>query len=227
MIVISGASGGIGQAIVPFLLKDHQVIGLYHTHHPEMPSSSKLFLEQVDITQSAEVKAFVERWKDAFEHIALVHCAVQTVDGLAAQYSEEDWDKVIDVNLKGDFLLTKMLLPIMIQQRWGRIIHMSSFAGVNGVRGVIGYAASKSGVLGMSRVLAKEYARFDVTSNVLRLGYFEVGLINQLTEKHRNDILNAIPNKQLGKVENIVHAINFLIQADYVNGAVIAIDGGM
>jgi 3-oxoacyl-[acyl-carrier protein] reductase len=227
MVILSGASGGIGREIIPPLLKDHQVIGLYNKNHPGLASSDRLFLEQVDITDSVNVKAFVEKWKGQLGRVALIHCAVQNIDGLAAQYGEEDWDTVIDVNLKGDFLLTKALLPVMMQNRWGRIIHVSSVAGVEGVPGVIGYAASKTGVLGMSRVLAKEYARFDVTSNVLKLGYFEVGLIDQLSERNRSRILEAIPNKRLGKVENIVHAIHFLIQSDYVNGAVISIDGGI
>ncbi len=227
MIILSGASGGIGQRIIPLLLEDHQVIGLYGKNRPVGPPSERLFLEQVDITDAGQIKAFVEKWKDRLSRITLVHGAAQNIDGLAAQYREEDWDKVLEVNLKGDFLLTKALLPIMMQDRWGRIIHLSSYVGIEGIPGAIGYAASKAGLLGLSRVLAKEYARFEVTSNVLRLGYFEVGLIQQLSEKNRNQILESIPSKKLGKVENIVHAIRFLIQSDYVNGAVISMDGGM
>lgn len=203
------------------------MVGLYHKNRPQLPPSDHLFLEQVDITDSSQVNAFVEKWKDRLEHVVLIHSAVQNIDGLAAQYPEENWDKVLDVNLKGDFLLTKALLPVMIQDRWGRIIHLSSYVGMEGVPGAIGYAASKAGLLGLSRVLAKEYARFDVTSNVLKLGYFEAGLIDQLSEKKRNQILESIPSKKLGKVENIVRSIHFLIQSDYVNGAVISIDGGM
>jgi 3-oxoacyl-[acyl-carrier protein] reductase len=227
MVILSGASGGIGKAIIPLLLKDYQVVGLYNKNRPDLPLSDNLFLERVDITDSTSVKSFVDKWKDKLGRMALVHGAVQSIDGLAVQYGEADWDRVIDVNLKGDFLLTKALLPLMVQNRWGRIIHVSSFAGVEGVPGIIGYAASKAGVLGLSRVLAKEYARFDVTSNVLKLGYFEAGLFHRLSEKIRSDILNKIPHGKLGGVENIAHAIRFLIQSDYVNGAVISIDGGM
>lgn len=227
MIVLSGASGGIGKEMIPMLLKDHAVIGLYHAHRPEFPASERLMLDAVDLASASDVSAFAKRREASFERVTLVHGAVQSIDGLAAQYAEEDWDRVMDVNLKGNFLLTKALLPIMMQQRWGRIIHLSSVAGVEGVPGVLAYAASKTGLLGISRVLAKEYARYDVTSNVLKLGYFETGLIHQLTPPHREKILNAIPNKKLGKVEEIVRAVNFLIQSDYVNGSVISIDGGM
>jgi len=227
MVILSGASGGIGQSVIPLLLQDHQVIGLYHAHRPTLPASDRLTLEQVDLTSAASVSALIETLKPTLERVTVVHCAVQSIDGLAAQYREEDWDAVMNVNLKGDFLLTKALLPIMMQHQWGRIVHISSVAGEEGVPGVIGYAASKTGVLGMSRVLAKEYARFGITSNVLRLGYFDVGLIDQLSEKFKNQILDAIPSKKLGRVDSIVHAVNFLIQADYANGAVISIDGGM
>lgn len=228
MIVLSGVSGGIGQGIVPLLLDQGEVVGLYHKNRPVAhPPSHRLFLEQVDITDSAQVKVFAGKWKNRLDHITLVHCAVHNIDGLAVQYREEDWDKVLDVNLKGNFLLTKALLPVMIQNRWGRIIHISSVVGMEGLPGTLGYAASKAGLLGVSRVLAKEYARWGVTSNVLRLGYFEAGLMDQLREENRDRILSSIPGKKLGKVANIIHAIRFLIESDYVNGAVIPIDGGL
>lgn len=226
-VVLSGASGGIGVRVIPLLLQDHAAIGLYHTRRPELPPSERLSLVQLDITDAEDVKAFVATWEHALERVILVHGAVESIDGLAAQYREEDWDRTINVNLKGAFLLTKALLPLMIHARWGRIIHLSSFVGTNGVTGTVGYAASKTGLLGMSRVLAKEYARFDITSNVLQLGYFDAGLIDGLSAQHQRELLNRIPNHQLGRVENIAYAIKFLLHADYVNGAVIPIDGGL
>ncbi len=226
-VILSGASGGIGARIMPLLLEDHAVIGLYHTRRPELPASKRLSLAQLDITNAAGVNAFIDTQKHAWERVVLVHGAVESIDGLVAQYREEDWDRSININLKGAFLLTKALLPVMIQARWGRIIHLSSFVGMHGVTGTVGYAASKSGLLGMSRVLAKEYARFDITSNVLQLGYFDAGLIDALSEEHRREILSRIPNHRLGSVINIRHAIQFLIKADYVNGAVLPIDGGL
>lgn len=226
-VVLSGASGGIGARIVPLLLEDHVVIGLYHSRRPELPASERLSLAPLDITDAKSVQTFVDGRKHALERVVLVHGAVESIDGLAAQYREADWDRTINVNLKGAFLLTRALLPVMIRARWGRIIHLSSFVGMHGVTGTVGYAASKTGLLGMSRVLAKEYARFDITSNVLQLGYFDAGLIDELSEEHRRGILNRIPNHRLGSVMNIRHAIQFLIEADYVNGAVIPIDGGL
>lgn len=225
--VLSGASGGIGRNLIPHLLNQDVVIGLYRNNKPDFPSSVDLILHKIDLLDSSQVKAFSDQWGDRLDKIVLIHGAVQNTDGLAVNFQESDWDTVLDVNLKGDFLLTKALLPFMVKKRWGRIIHISSHVGVEGVPGTVAYAASKAGLLGMSRVLAKEYARFGITSNVLKLGYFDLGLMDQLSEKMRNEVISRIPNKKFGTIENIVHAIRFLIQADYVNGSVISIDGGL
>ena len=227
IIVLSGVSGGIGTRVVPLLLEEHAVIGLYHSRRPELPAAKGLSLVQMDITDPKSVQSFVDQQGPVLERVVLVHGAVESIDGLAAQYRDEDWDRSININLKGAFLLTRALLPIMIQARWGRIIHLSSFVGAHGVTGTVAYAASKTGLLGMSRVLAKEYARFDITSNVLQLGYFDAGLIETLSEPQQQDLRNRIPNRRFGTVENIAHAVHFLIQADYVNGATIPIDGGL
>lgn len=227
MFVLTGASGGIGQELIPSLLEQDEVLGIYHSQRPDMASDKNLHLEQLDIRSPEHIREFIEQWKPRLKKISLLHFAVESIDGLAATYKEEDWDRVFSVNLKGNFILTQCILPVMMQNKWGRIIHISSVAGLNGTPGTIAYAGSKTGLLGMSKVLAKEYARYGITSNVLNLGYFEVGLIHQLTEKKRQDLLKQIPSKRFGSVSNIVRAIQFLLEADYVNGAVIDIDGGI
>jgi len=146
---------------------------------------------------------------------------------LLARYDSADWDKVMDINLKGNFLLTKALLPTMIQQSWGRIIHVASVVALKGEKGTAAYSASKSGLLGLSRVMAKEYARFNITSNVLNLGYFEVGLIETVSKDKRKEIIESIPSKKLGQASSIINALKFLIHSDYVNGSVLTIDGGL
>ena len=115
--------------------------------------------------------------------MTLVHSAAVSRDNLAATLDVEDYQTVVDVNLRGNFLLTKGTLPTMIREKWGRIIHLSSIAGLRGEVGTLAYSTSKSGLIGMSRVLAKEYGRFNVTSNVLALGYFDNGLINTSQKK--------------------------------------------
>lgn len=227
MIIFTGASGGIGRDVIKYLLKIDSVIGIYNTSAPRSPSNKKLTYEKLNIENPTDIKSFVDRLALKLSSVTIVHFAALSIDGLTASYSEADWDRVMGVNLRGAFLLTRAFLPVMIQERWGRIIHISSVVGMQGRSGTIAYAASKSGLIGMSRVLAKEYARFNITSNVLVLGYFEKGLINTLQDDLRRKILEHIPSKQFGQVSNIANAIDFLIKSEYVNGAVINIDGGL
>ena len=113
----------------------------------------------------------------------------------------------------------------MIESKYGRIVYTSSKGAVNGDVGALSYSATKSAIIGMSNVLAKEYARFNITSNVLMLGAFETGMYLNLSEKKKKKILELIPSKKLGSVDNIVNAIEFLMKSDYVNGSIINIDG--
>jgi len=227
MIILTGASGGIGRAILQPLATLDTVVAIYRSTRPEVSDSSRITLQQLDLSREREVAEFAASMKGRARRITLIHAAAQSRNSLAAQFKTEDWSEVIDVNLRGNFLLTRELLVPMIQEKWGRIIHFSSVAGVRGVPGTLAYAASKTGLLGLSRVLATEHARFGITSNVLLLGYFNTGLIETLGEKARKAILEAIPSRRLGDAANIVNAVEFLIKSDYVNGGVIPIDGGI
>ena len=181
----------------------------------------------------AEIEAFVKKLENQLSKITLIHGAAVNIAQLAINYEEEAWDKVININLKGNFFLTKALLQRMFGEKWGRIISLSSFGGIGGVRGIGGingtlaYSASKSGLLGMSRVLAKEYGRFNITSNILALGYFKSGMMEGLSEESKRKLLREIPSTKFGDVINIAHAVDYLIKSDYTNGAVIHIDGGI
>ena len=227
MIVMTGASGGIGKRVVRNLLKLDGVMGIYNSSRPKSSRNKRLIYEKLNIENTGEIQSFVKKWKNKFGKVTLIHSAVSNVDGLMVNYPESSWDRVIGVNLKGNFLLTQALMPHMIQNRWGRIIHISSVKGVEGAPGTLAYSASKTGLIGMSRVLAKEYARFNITSNVLILGYFEAGLFNMLSDEGKKRIVKKIPSGRLGDFSNIANAVSFLMKSEYVNGAVINIDGGI
>lgn len=227
MIILTGASGGIGQEIINPLSKIDKVIGLYNTSCPKNDDYANLIYEKVDLRNKNEIDSFVQKWKEDLVNITLIHCAGSKIDALAKNYSLEDWNTVIDINLKGDFMLTQALLPIMIKNNWGRLIHMSSKGALEGDVGTIAYSASKSGLIGMSRVLGKEYARFNITSNVVLLGAFETGLYMKLSSDQKSNILKTIPSKKLGDPSNIINAIEFLIKSEYVNASKINIDGGV
>ncbi len=227
MIILTGASGGIGHAILPSLTTLDSVVAIYNNSTPDFGDAEGITPYKLDMISEHEVAAFVASKKIRFEKITLIHAAALSKDGLAAQLSIDDWDQVMGVNLRGNFLLTRVLLKQMIEQKWGRVIHFSSVAGMQGVPGTLAYSTSKTGLLGMSRVIANEYARFGITSNVLALGYFNTGLIETLSEKIRTKIVTSIPSGQLGDSGNIVNAVDFLMRSDYVNGSTINIDGGI
>ena len=227
LIILTGASGGIGRAILPALSKLDKVIAISHRNSVNIDNLDSVEPYQLDLTSEIEVNEFVLKIKTKLTNVVLIHAAVTSLDNLAANYVTEDWNQSMCLNLNSNFFLTRALLPTMIGDAWGRVVHVSSIAGINGVPGTIAYSTTKTGLLGMSRVLANEYARFGITSNVLILGYFNTGLIETLTEVARQKILNSIPSKKLGSPSNIVNAIDFLIKSEYVNGSTIKIDGGI
>jgi 3-oxoacyl-[acyl-carrier protein] reductase len=227
MIVATGASGGVGQALLPHLLSFDDVVGLYSRFQDLPDHGSRLRYERVQLDSEEAIGDLVDRMREDLSRITLVHFAAQSIDRLAMQLDVKDWDRVLRVNLTGDFLLTKALLPLMVQEKWGRIIHVSSVVGERGKPGTAAYSAAKSGLRGLSRVLAKEYARYNITSNVLILGYLNVGLIDTLDETAREEALEQIPSGKFGDVSSVGHAVDFLIKSDYVNGAEIHVDGGI
>jgi 3-oxoacyl-[acyl-carrier protein] reductase len=227
MIILTGASGGIGRAILSSLTMLDNVIAIYHTKPPDISGMNGVTLRQMDLTSEREVDDFAVTMKGHLKRITLIHGAALSRDGLVAKFSTTDWDQIIDVNLRGNFLLTRTMLIPMIEEKWGRIIHVSSVAGMRGVPGTLAYSTAKTGLLGMSRVIANEYARFGITSNVLVLGYFNTGMIETLSEKIRREIIESIPSKRLGDPANIVNAVEFLMKSEYVNASAMYIDGGI
>ena len=227
MIILTGASGGIGQAILSSLAGLDNVICISHSKPINVDKLDGVDSYQVDLTSESAVNEFVLKIKSKLSKVVLIHAAVISLDNLAVKFKTEDWNQSINLNLNGNFFLTRALLTPMIEDGWGRIIHMSSIAAIKGVSGTIAYSTSKAGLLGMSKVLANEYARFGITSNVLILGYLETGLIDTLNQKSRLKILESIPSKKLGSPSNILNAIDFLIKSEYVNGSSVNIDGGI
>ena len=227
MIIVTGSSGGIGRGLVSQLARFDSVIGIYNSTAPTVEAVDGLIFEKINLLDVQQIRSFVEKYERVLNRLTVVHCAAKNIDKLAIHYETMDWDNVVDVNLKGDFLFSRALIPLMMRQQWGRLIHISSVVGQEGVPGTVAYAASKSALTGMSKVLSKEYGRFNITSNVLCLGYFEVGLIETLTEKARDKLLVQIPCRRFGAVSNIANTVRWLIESDYVNGAFISIDGGI
>jgi 3-oxoacyl-[acyl-carrier protein] reductase len=228
MIILTGASGGIGRAILPSLTALDDVVAIYNKNPPKISGVARAIPYRLDVTSECDVADFIESMKDQLKNITLIHAAaLARQERLAAQFKTEDWDQVMEVNLRGNFFLTRALLLPMMKEKWGRIIHFSSAAGMHVAPGTLAYSTSKTALLGMSRVFATEYARFGITSNVLVNGYFNTGMYNELSEKAQKKLIDSIPSRRLGNPSNIVNAVEFLMKSEYVNGSAIHIDGGI
>ena len=230
MILLTGASGGIGNLLLKDLSKIDKVIALHKRKLNNEKKYKNVTYVKLNIEDKNQVESFVKNYSKKIKRAIIIHCAVINKDNLAIKYNIDDWEECMRINLRGNFILTKALLKYMIKNNWGRIIHITSKRAIDGEPGTIAYSTSKSGLLGMSKVLSKECAIFNITSNVLSLGYFDTGdtgLYSLLDEKIKKKIIKDIPSRRLGEVSNIFNAIKFIIDSDYVNGAVINIDGGI
>ena len=223
MILLTGASGGIGLEILEGLSRIDDVLAIYNSSKPKNINLPNIEFEKVDISDPDEILSFIDRNKKNLTNITLVNLAAVSIDGLLANYDLEDWETVIRVNLSSNFLFSRHLIPLMIKDKWGRIIHVSS---TNSAIGAGAYSSSKSGLEGLSKALSREYARYNITSNIIKLGVFNTGMFHALSEKNQKAFLDRIPSKKLGQTSNVTNAISFLIDSDFVNGASITIDGG-
>ena len=161
------------------------------------------------------------------ENISFLNMSTKKIDSLLVKHDLDLWDESISINLNSPFYFAKLLIPLMINNKWGRFMFVTSTGGMRGDIGTVSYSASKVGLLGLSRVICKEYSKFNITSNVISLGTFDTGLFHNLSEKKRKEILETIPSKSTGNIDNIVNAVDFIVKSDYVNGSIINIDGGM
>jgi NAD(P)-dependent dehydrogenase (short-subunit alcohol dehydrogenase family) len=218
MIIITGASRGIGKYLMQkFLDKGEKICGTYQTTVPDkhlMP-----FMEKVDVSDYKSVGAWINGFESVPEKITLLNCAGTNYNAVAHKADPETWARVIEVNLIGTFNIIHAVLPIMRDQKYGRIINFSSIVGQMGVPGTSAYSASKTGMYGLAKSIAAENASRGITINNLRLGYFDIGMISEVPEKFQQAIKEKIPTGQFGNPQNIWNAVQFLRESDYVNGA--------
>ncbi|MFC1900853.1 3-oxoacyl-[acyl-carrier-protein] reductase [Chloroflexota bacterium] len=183
-----------------------------------------------DVTSASDVSNLVEKTVEAFGKLdILVNNAGITRDQLLLRMSEEDWDQVITINLKSVFLCTKAVIRQMTSQRWGRIISMASVVGIAGNAGQANYAASKAGIIGFTKSVAKEVASRGITVNAVAPGFIETAMTQQLKESWIEEIKKRIPSGSLGTPQDVAETVAFLAseEARYITGQVISIDGGL
>jgi NAD(P)-dependent dehydrogenase (short-subunit alcohol dehydrogenase family) len=222
--IIIGASRGIGAYLFDAFEKQGQyVIGTYN--------QTKINREDyyhLDVTNRESVELFTERVQDKIrDTLNLIICCAVNYNGFAHKADIVGWEKAISVNLIGCFSITNSFLPIMRSLKSGRIIFLSSVVPLLGIPGTSAYSASKSALWGLSKTLAAENAALGITSNVINLGYYDIGMIKDVPDKYLEIIKSKIPTGKLGKPDNIWNAIQFIIKADYLTGSEINLNGGI
>lgn len=234
-VIVTGGAKGIGKAIaVRFAKEGANIVLNYRSTSPETVKNEieamgvKCLTVQADVSKFDEAQKLVDAAVAEFGGVdVLVNNAGITRDTLLMRMSEEDFDAVIDTNLKGCFNMMKAVTKIMMKQRSGSIINMSSVIGLAGNVGQVNYAASKAGVLGMTYSVAKELASRNITCNAIAPGMIATDMTEVLSDKTKEQILSNIPLKRFGQPEEIAEAALFLAKAKYITGQVITVDGGM
>lgn len=234
LFIITGATRGIGAFLVEKISKSqeltgHIILGFYNRTIPDRDKlASFMFFEKLNMESSMEgLSEITDKYTKNADEIILLNCAGINYNSFAHKTNIDNWIKVIDVNLIGTFQLINAILPAMREKNYGRIINLSSVVGQTGVSGTSCYAASKSGLTGMIKPIAKENATKGVTINNLNLGYFDIGMIEQVPAEIKTKVIETIPCKSLGNPDNIYNAVKFLIDSEYVNGTSIDINGGI
>jgi len=237
--VVTGASRGIGRAIALKLATlGANIVVNYRNSAGAMQEvvkeiealGVKTLAVQCDISNYSDVENMMKKCKEEFGSIdILVNNAGITKDGLLMRMKEEDFDSVIDTNLKGAFNCTKHVSAIMLKQRSGRIINISSVSGLTGNAGQVNYSSAKAGILGMTKAVAREFASRGVTCNAVAPGYIQTDMTDGLPDKVKEAIMNSIPLNRLGMPGDVANAVAFLAseEASYITGQVINVDGGM
>ena len=237
--LITGAARGIGKAIAKkFAENGYNVVINYVSAKTDIKTLTKEFedlgvkvlLVKADVSNKEEAEGLVNQTIEKFGKIdVLVNNAGITKDNLLMRMSEEDFEKVININLKGTFLVTKYAIKYMMKKRCGSIVNLASVVGVAGNAGQCNYAASKAGIIGFTKSIAKELASRNIRANAVAPGFIKTDMTEVLSDSVKENINSQIPLKRMGTAEEVANLVYFLSseQSSYITGQVINVDGGM
>ena len=239
VVFVTGGSRGIGKAIaLKYAQNGYNVVINYVSDKTNVEELKKKFeelkveclIEKADVSKSEEVEQIVKKTIEKFKKIdVLINNAGITRDGLLMRMKEEDFDKVIEINLKGTFLVTKAVIPYMLKKRDGKIINLASVVGVTGNAGQCNYSASKAGIIGFTKSIAKELASRNIRANAIAPGFIDTDMTSVLADEVKDSINAQIPMKRMGTAQEIANVAYFLgcEESSYITGQVNNIDGGM
>ena len=236
--LVTGAAQGIGREIALALANDGADVAICDVNLEAAQKTAadieatgrKSLALKANVAASGDVTAMIEQVVGKFGRIdILVNNAGITRDGLILRMKDEDWDLVLSINLKGAFLCTKAALKYMSKQRGGTIINIASIVGAMGNAGQANYVASKAGLIGLTKTIAREYANRGITANAVAPGFIETAMTQALPENVRQELAKQIPMGKLGTPEDVANAVRFLASpwASYISGQVIHVNGGM
>ena len=235
---VTGGSRGIGKSIALGLgNKFHVVVGYSVLNEKAEEVSEKIISNggssstvQINISETSSVdEAFSSIEKDYTSVDVLINNAGITKDNILPRMKEDEWLEVIQTNLTGSFYTSQRAIKLMMKNKWGRIVFISSVVGISGNQGQANYAASKAGLIGLSKSISKEMGSRNITSNVVAPGYIETDMTSFLDEQNKENIIEQLSIKRIGKPEDISNIVSFLCsdESEYITGQVIPVDGGL
>jgi len=238
LAVVTGAARGIGRAIVLELLRQGRIVAgldinaeqLAELENVVKQAGLAVITKCVDITDTAQLTETLDSLASEYNGIGiLVNNAGITQDKLMIQMKEDDFDRVINVNLRAAFIATAVAVRSMVRNKFGRIINLSSVAGIIGQAGSSNYAASKAGLIGMTKSVAREVGKKNITANCIAPGFIMTKMTDVLPDAVKNAAKQIIPVRRFGQVEDVARAVAFLAsdESGYITGQVICVDGGM
>jgi len=236
--LVTGGSRGIGSATCKALSTNHKVVIGYSNSKEEAKkleesinsNGGNAMSVKIDISDKNSINTAFEEIEESYGIVeVLVNNAGITKDNILPRMKESEWDDVIQTNLTGSYLTTQRAIKNMMKNKWGRIIFISSVVGISGNQGQSNYAASKAGLIGFAKSVSKEMGARNITSNVIAPGYIETDMTSFLSEEKKENIIEQLSIKRIGKPEDISNVVSFLSseESEYITGQVISVDGGL
>lgn len=233
--IVTGSTRGIGRSITERLHAEGASVVINGTNEESIQQETSRYKSgavgvKANVSEEEDVSRLISKALDAFSRVdILVNNAGITRDGLLMRMNERDWDTVLDINLKGAFLVTKAASRVMMKQRYGRIINMSSVIGIGGNAGQANYSASKAGLIGLTKSTARELASRNITVNAVAPGFIETDMTEGMTDSAKEMFLRQVTLGRYGTPDDVASAVLFLAsdEAAYVTGQILAVDGGL